>query len=164
MFPRRVYLYTRRYSDKNQNCQDSKKFDIKSPNKPFIKKDKPREPFKPNTPNSNEQRKFHRCGGIGHLANNCLEKEKINEIVETEDHNVKEEESDSEKDTEESDTSECDQINIIISQIDNIDLIYEVLDAKSSLPQIGTSDTNLTNIQYAKLYRTKPAKAMGYTA
>ncbi|MBW0517986.1 hypothetical protein O181_057701 [Austropuccinia psidii MF-1] len=28
-----------------------KKVDIKSPNKPFIKKDKPRETFKPNTPN-----------------------------------------------------------------------------------------------------------------
>ncbi|MBW0509088.1 hypothetical protein O181_048803 [Austropuccinia psidii MF-1] len=39
-----------------------KKVDIKSPNKPFIKKDKPREPFKPNTPNSNEKRKCHKCG------------------------------------------------------------------------------------------------------
>ncbi|MBW0513349.1 hypothetical protein O181_053064 [Austropuccinia psidii MF-1] len=82
-----------------------KKLDIKSSNKPFIKKDKPREPFKSNTSNSNEERKFHKCGGIGHLANNCLEKAKINEIVETEDHNDKEEESNSEKDTEESDTS-----------------------------------------------------------
>ncbi|MBW0541587.1 hypothetical protein O181_081302 [Austropuccinia psidii MF-1] len=51
-----------------------KKFDIKSPNKPFIKKDKPRETFKPNTSNSNEQRNFHKCGGIGDLANNCLKK------------------------------------------------------------------------------------------
>ncbi|MBW0467697.1 hypothetical protein O181_007412 [Austropuccinia psidii MF-1] len=85
-----------------------KKLDIKILNKPFIKKDKPREPFKPNTFNSNEQRKCHKCGGIGHLANNCLEKAKINQIVETEDHNDKEEESDSEKDTEESETSESD--------------------------------------------------------
>ncbi|MBW0589740.1 hypothetical protein O181_129455, partial [Austropuccinia psidii MF-1] len=38
-----------------------KKVDIKSPNKTFIKKDKPIEPFKPNTPN-NEQRKCHKCG------------------------------------------------------------------------------------------------------
>ncbi|MBW0547811.1 hypothetical protein O181_087526 [Austropuccinia psidii MF-1] len=80
------------------------KLDIKSPNKPFIKKDKPRETFKPNISNSNEQREFHKCGGSGHLANNCLKKAKINEIVETEDHNDKEEESDSEKDTEESDS------------------------------------------------------------
>ncbi|MBW0530137.1 hypothetical protein O181_069852 [Austropuccinia psidii MF-1] len=69
-----------------------KKVEIKSPNKPFIKKDKPREPLKPNTPNSNEQRKFHKCGGVGHLANNCIKKAKISEIVETEDHNDKEEE------------------------------------------------------------------------
>ncbi|MBW0559190.1 hypothetical protein O181_098905 [Austropuccinia psidii MF-1] len=47
-----------------------KKLDIKSPNKPFIKKDKPREPFNPNTPNNNEQRKCNKCGGIRHLANN----------------------------------------------------------------------------------------------
>ncbi|MBW0516995.1 hypothetical protein O181_056710 [Austropuccinia psidii MF-1] len=58
-----------------------KKLDINSPNKPFIKK--------PNTPNSNEQSKCHKCGGMGHLANNILEEEKINEIVETEDHNKK---------------------------------------------------------------------------
>ncbi|MBW0521669.1 hypothetical protein O181_061384 [Austropuccinia psidii MF-1] len=68
-----------------------KKLDIKSPNKPFIKKDKPRETFKPNTSKGNEQRKCHKCGAIGHLANNFLKKSKINEIVETEDHNDKEE-------------------------------------------------------------------------
>ncbi|MBW0540697.1 hypothetical protein O181_080412 [Austropuccinia psidii MF-1] len=34
-----------------------KKLDIKSPNKPFIKKDKPREAFQPNEFNSNEQRR-----------------------------------------------------------------------------------------------------------
>ncbi|MBW0544071.1 hypothetical protein O181_083786 [Austropuccinia psidii MF-1] len=39
-----------------------KKVDIKSPNKPFNKKDKPSELFKPNTPNSNEQIKCHKCG------------------------------------------------------------------------------------------------------
>ncbi|MBW0534198.1 hypothetical protein O181_073913 [Austropuccinia psidii MF-1] len=77
-----------------------KKLDIKSPNKQFIKKDKQKEAFKPNTSNSNEQRKFHKCGGIGPLANNCLKKAKIIEIVETEDHNEKEEESDSDEDTE----------------------------------------------------------------
>ncbi|MBW0522960.1 hypothetical protein O181_062675, partial [Austropuccinia psidii MF-1] len=80
------------------------------------------------------------------------------------DHNCKEEESDSEKDTEESETSESDEINIINAQINNIDLIYEVLDVNSNSPQVGTSDTSLTNIQDAKLYRTKPAKGMGYTA
>ncbi|MBW0560533.1 hypothetical protein O181_100248 [Austropuccinia psidii MF-1] len=96
-----------------------KKLDIESPNNPFIKKDKPKEAFNPNTFNSNDQRKSHKCGGIGHLANNCLEKEKINEIVETEDHNDKEEESDSEKDTEESETSESAEINIINAQINN---------------------------------------------
>ncbi|MBW0519933.1 hypothetical protein O181_059648 [Austropuccinia psidii MF-1] len=88
-----------------------KKVDIKNPNKPLIKKDKQREPFKHNTPNSNEKGKCHKCGGIGHLANIFLEKAKISEIVETEDHNDKEEESDSEKDTEESETSESDEVN-----------------------------------------------------
>ncbi|MBW0512973.1 hypothetical protein O181_052688 [Austropuccinia psidii MF-1] len=135
-----------------------KKADIKSPNKPFIKKDKPREPFKPNITNSNEQRKCHKCGGIRHLANNCLKKAKISEIVEIHDHNDKEEESDYEKETEESEASESDEINIINAQINNIDLIYEVLDVKSNLPQVGTYDTSLTNIQDAKLYRTKPEK------
>ncbi|MBW0517968.1 hypothetical protein O181_057683 [Austropuccinia psidii MF-1] len=66
-----------------------KKLDIKSPNKPFIKKDNPKKPFKPNTPNTNEQRKCYKCGYIGYLANNCLKKANINEIVETEDHNDK---------------------------------------------------------------------------
>ncbi|MBW0515189.1 hypothetical protein O181_054904 [Austropuccinia psidii MF-1] len=35
-----------------------KKVDIKSPNKPFIKKDKRREPFKPNTPNKKRKEKL----------------------------------------------------------------------------------------------------------
>ncbi|MBW0548794.1 hypothetical protein O181_088509 [Austropuccinia psidii MF-1] len=84
-----------------------KKVDIKSPIKPFIKKDKPRETFKPNTPN-NEKMKCHKCGFIGHLANNCLKKAKINEIVETNDHNDKEEESYSEKGTGDSEAFESD--------------------------------------------------------
>ncbi|MBW0505926.1 hypothetical protein O181_045641 [Austropuccinia psidii MF-1] len=120
-----------------------KKLEIKSPSKPFIKKDKPRETFKSNTSNSNEQRKCPKCG---------------------EDHNDKEEGSDSEKDTEESETFESDQVNIINAQMNNIDLLYEVLDFNSSLPQVGTSDTSLRNIQDTGLYRTKPSKAMGYTA
>ncbi|MBW0546256.1 hypothetical protein O181_085971 [Austropuccinia psidii MF-1] len=139
-------------------------FDIKSLNEPSIKKDKPRELFRPNTSNNNDQRKWHKCGGIGHLANNCLKKAKNNEIGETENHNDKEEESDSEKDTEQSETSESDVINTVNAQINNIDLIYEVLHVNSNLPQVGTSDTSLTNIQDAKLYRTKPAKGMGCTA
>ncbi|MBW0540337.1 hypothetical protein O181_080052 [Austropuccinia psidii MF-1] len=85
-------------------------------------------------------------------------------MLETENHNDKEEESDSEKETEESETSESDEINIINAQINNIDIIYEVLDINSNLPQVGTPDTNLKNVQDAKLYRTKPAKEMGYTA
>ncbi|MBW0569401.1 hypothetical protein O181_109116 [Austropuccinia psidii MF-1] len=97
-------------------------------------------------------------------TNNSLKKANINEIVEAENHNDKEEESDSEKETEESESSESDEINIINAQINNIDIIYEVLDVNSNLPQVGTSDTNLTNIQDAKMYRTKPAKGMGYTA
>ncbi|MBW0508994.1 hypothetical protein O181_048709 [Austropuccinia psidii MF-1] len=141
-----------------------KKLDIKSPNKPFIKKDKSKEAFNPNTSNSHEQRKCHKCGGIGHLAKNCLKKAKINEIVETEDHNDKEEEYDSEIDTKESETSESDEINIINAQTNHIYLIYEVLDVNSNLAQVGTSDTNLTNIQDAELYRTKPEKGMGYKA
>ncbi|MBW0544228.1 hypothetical protein O181_083943 [Austropuccinia psidii MF-1] len=84
--------------------------------------------------------------------------------METEDHNNKEDQSDSGKNTEESETSESDELNIINAQIYNIDSIYEVLDVNSNLPQLGTSDTNLTNIQDAKLYRTKPAKGMGFPA
>ncbi|MBW0524116.1 hypothetical protein O181_063831 [Austropuccinia psidii MF-1] len=70
------------------------KMNIKSPNKP-------RKPFKPNTPKTNEKRKCHECNGMGTLANNFLKKAKINEFVETEDQNNKEDDSDSEKDTEE---------------------------------------------------------------
>ncbi|MBW0531756.1 hypothetical protein O181_071471 [Austropuccinia psidii MF-1] len=84
--------------------------------------------------------------------------------METEDHNDKKEESDSEKETEESDTFENDEINIINAQTNNIDLVYEVIDVKSNLPQVGTSDTSRTNIQDAKLHRTKPPKGMQYTA
>ncbi|MBW0565140.1 hypothetical protein O181_104855 [Austropuccinia psidii MF-1] len=72
-----------------------KKLDIKS-------MDKPREPFKLSTSNTNVQRKFHKCGGIGHLANNCLKNASISETVGTEDQNDQEDESDSEKDTDES--------------------------------------------------------------
>ncbi|MBW0514062.1 hypothetical protein O181_053777 [Austropuccinia psidii MF-1] len=123
-----------------------------------------KEAFKPNTSNNNEQSKCHECGGIGQLANNCLKKAKINEIVEAENHNDKEEESDSERETEESETSKSDEINIINVQIYDIDIVYKVLDVISNLPQVKTSDTNLTNVQDAKLYRNKPARGMGYTA
>ncbi|MBW0516826.1 hypothetical protein O181_056541 [Austropuccinia psidii MF-1] len=85
-----------------------KKLDIKSPNKP-------RETFKIFILTTNEQRKFHKCDGIGNLANNFLKKSKINDTVETED------ESDSEKYTEESEASESDKINIINAHINNID-------------------------------------------
>ncbi|MBW0573464.1 hypothetical protein O181_113179 [Austropuccinia psidii MF-1] len=108
------------------------RLDTKSPNKQFIKKDKPRENFNPNTSKSNEKRRCHKCGGIGHLAHNCLKKAKYNAIVETEDHNDKEEESDFEKETEESETSEDDEIHIINAQINNIYLIFEVLDVNSN--------------------------------
>ncbi|MBW0487902.1 hypothetical protein O181_027617 [Austropuccinia psidii MF-1] len=84
--------------------------------------------------------------------------------MQTEDHNDKDDESDSGKYTQESETSESDEINIINAQIANIYLIYEVLYVNSSLPQDGTSDTSLTNIQDAKLNRTKTSKGMGYTA
>ncbi|MBW0550617.1 hypothetical protein O181_090332 [Austropuccinia psidii MF-1] len=141
-----------------------KKLDIKSPNKPFIKEDKPRETSQAKYIQKYEQRKCHKCGGIGHFANNCLKKAEINDIVKTEDHNDKEEELDSEKDTEESETSESDQIIIINAQINNIDLIYEVLDVNPRLPQVGASDTSLKNIKDAKFYRKKPESVMGYTA
>ncbi|MBW0502874.1 hypothetical protein O181_042589 [Austropuccinia psidii MF-1] len=88
----------------------------------------------------------------------------MNKIVETEDPNDKEENSDSEKDTKESEASESDEIGIINAKINNINLIYEVLGFNSSLPQIGKSDTSLRNIQDVELYRTKPEKGMGYTA
>ncbi|MBW0468244.1 hypothetical protein O181_007959 [Austropuccinia psidii MF-1] len=84
--------------------------------------------------------------------------------MEKEDHNNKEDEADSEKDTEESETSESDEINITNTQINNIELIYQVLDVNSNLPQVGTPDKSLTNIQDGKMHRTKPAKGMGYTA
>ncbi|MBW0472914.1 hypothetical protein O181_012629 [Austropuccinia psidii MF-1] len=88
----------------------------------------------------------------------------MNEVVETEDHNDKEDESDSEKDTEDSETSASDGISIINAKINNIDLIYAVPDVNLNLPQVGTSDKSLTNIQDTKLHRTKPAKGMRYTA
>ncbi|MBW0550206.1 hypothetical protein O181_089921 [Austropuccinia psidii MF-1] len=80
-----------------------KNFNIKIPRKLLINQAKPVEPLKNNTSRTNGKRKFHKCGGIRHLDNNCLKKAKINEILE-EDHNCKEE-SDFEKYTEESETS-----------------------------------------------------------
>ncbi|MBW0544685.1 hypothetical protein O181_084400 [Austropuccinia psidii MF-1] len=92
MFHRRVHLPI------TNNGITWKKMDFKIPNKPT-------EPFKPNTPSTNEQTKCHKIGGTGHLANNLFKKEKMDEIVEKEDHNDKEDESDSEKDTKEPETS-----------------------------------------------------------
>ncbi|MBW0556480.1 hypothetical protein O181_096195 [Austropuccinia psidii MF-1] len=126
-----------------------------------MKKDKPREPLKPN--NTNEKRKCHKYCRIGKLANSCLKKAKINEIAETEEHNDKEE-SDSKKDTEESETSQSEELNTINSPIKTIDLIYEVLNVNSNFPQIGTSNKWIININEAKLHRTQPAKGMGYTS
>ncbi|MBW0507337.1 hypothetical protein O181_047052 [Austropuccinia psidii MF-1] len=82
--------------------------------------------------------------------------------METDDYNDKEEELNSEKDTEESETCESDEINIINAQIKNIDSMYEVSDVNSNLPQVGTSHKSLTNIQEAKMYRTKPEKGTEY--
>ncbi|MBW0461605.1 hypothetical protein O181_001320 [Austropuccinia psidii MF-1] len=100
MFQRGVHLCTRGLTDKDKNWQNMEKLDIKSPNNLFLKKEKQKAPFKPNTSNTHEQREAHKCGGIGPLANNCLKKAKINETVETENQNDKEEESESDRDTE----------------------------------------------------------------
>ncbi|MBW0499051.1 hypothetical protein O181_038766 [Austropuccinia psidii MF-1] len=92
-----VHQCTRGDSEQNQYGSKWTKSDNESPNKPFIKKDKPKDPFKPNIPKINEKRKCHKCGGIGHLANNFLKKAKINEIVEKEEHNDEEDELDIKK-------------------------------------------------------------------
>ncbi|MBW0497088.1 hypothetical protein O181_036803 [Austropuccinia psidii MF-1] len=137
-----------------------KKLDIKSANKPFIKKYKPREHFKQNINNNNEQRKCHKCGGIGNLANNWLKKANINGIVGKQDHNDKENGSNSEKDSEYSETSGSYEINRINSQINDIDLIYDVLDVNSNLKQLETYDTSLKDIQDSKIHRTKPGRGI----
>ncbi|MBW0528694.1 hypothetical protein O181_068409 [Austropuccinia psidii MF-1] len=89
-----------------------KKLEMKSQNKPFIKEDKTKEPFKPN--NTNVQRKFHKCDSIGHLENNLLKKGKIKEILEAQGQNAKEEEFDSEKESDKEKTSEIDEIKIVL--------------------------------------------------
>ncbi|MBW0506546.1 hypothetical protein O181_046261 [Austropuccinia psidii MF-1] len=135
---------------------------MKRPNKPFIKKYKPRELFKPN--HTNEERECHKCGGIGNSANNFLKKAKINEILETEDHNYKEEESYSESDIEESESSESNEINILNYKINNIDSIFKLREVNSNVPQFGTTDSCLKNIKDVKLHIMKHAKGIGYTS
>ncbi|MBW0542844.1 hypothetical protein O181_082559, partial [Austropuccinia psidii MF-1] len=115
------------------------------------------------TPSTNEETKCHKCNVIGNLGNNLLKKAKINKIVEKKEQNDKSDKSDSEMDTEDSETSERDEINIINAQINNIDLIYEVLDLNSKFPKLGIPNKSLTNIKDAKLHKTKPSKGMGYT-
>ncbi|MBW0509603.1 hypothetical protein O181_049318 [Austropuccinia psidii MF-1] len=137
--------------------------DIKTPIKPLIKKKNQKSPSNQLKP-MNKQNDINVVGSIWCLANTCLQKTKINEIVETEDHNDKEGESHSEKDTEESETCESDKSNIISSQMRNIDLIYQVLDVKLNLPQTRTSNAFPTIIIDAKLHRAKPGKGMGYTS
>ncbi|MBW0578583.1 hypothetical protein O181_118298 [Austropuccinia psidii MF-1] len=99
------YINALEDSDKKKIGRTWKKLEIKSANKPFIKKDKSKEAFKPNKSNNGEQIKFHKCGGIGRLVNNCLKEAKINEIFKTENHNNNEEKSDSEKEIEESESN-----------------------------------------------------------
>ncbi|MBW0488924.1 hypothetical protein O181_028639 [Austropuccinia psidii MF-1] len=117
---------------RNQIGRKLKRLDVQSPNKPFLKKYKLRELFKPNKYNTHEETKCHRCGDFGDLDNDCLKKAKIKQIVETEDHNDKEGESFSEKENKELDKSENDEINLINSRINNFDLTYEVLDVNSN--------------------------------
>ncbi|MBW0552328.1 hypothetical protein O181_092043 [Austropuccinia psidii MF-1] len=81
----------------------------------------------------------------------------MNEVVEKQDHSY-------EKEIKESESSEGDEFNIVIAKINNIALIYQVLDSKSNLPQVRKSDTCLKNIQDAKLPRIKLARGMGYIA
>ncbi|MBW0511511.1 hypothetical protein O181_051226 [Austropuccinia psidii MF-1] len=80
--------------------------------------------------------------------------------METKDHTDKSDEYYCEKDPEESETSEGDETNVINAQINNIDLIYEVMDMNSNLPQIEISNKSLTHIQDAKIHGMKPAKGM----
>ncbi|MBW0540122.1 hypothetical protein O181_079837 [Austropuccinia psidii MF-1] len=143
-------------------CRTWNKLDIKSPNKPFIKNDKPRETLKPKKSNNNEQRKCHKCGGIAPQPINALKKQKSMKLWKQRTTMIKK--TNLMLKRTKSETSESDEINIINAHINNIDSIYEVLDVNSRLPQVGTSDTSLSNIQDAKLYRTKQAKVMGYAA
>ncbi|MBW0464531.1 hypothetical protein O181_004246 [Austropuccinia psidii MF-1] len=145
-------------------CRRWQKTNTQSPNKAFINKYKPRKPSKPNAPNTNEKTNAINVVVLDTkliIASKRQEEMilwKKNTKMRKQMNLIPEKTLNSEK------ILKVMELDIIINAYsNNIDLIYEVLDMNSSLPQVGTTDTSLKNILDAKLCGRKPVKGMRYT-
>ncbi|MBW0545939.1 hypothetical protein O181_085654 [Austropuccinia psidii MF-1] len=115
----------------------------------------PREDRRPEKP----VLKCHKCGSTSHLANTCTKKTKINEFQVIEEVHCTEEKEESYQDYEISEDTPVEDY-----PIKTITAFFEVTNVHTHLPQYSEDCYNLTNIQHATMYKTKPARGKGHTS
>ncbi|MBW0570690.1 hypothetical protein O181_110405 [Austropuccinia psidii MF-1] len=103
--------------------------------------------------------KCHKCGRTSHLAKTCTKKTKKNEVQVIEEVQCMEEKEESDLDSAVSGDTPVEDY-----PIENIIAFFEVTEVHTHFPQYSEDCHNLTNIQDARMCKTKPARGKGYTA
>ncbi|MBW0565210.1 hypothetical protein O181_104925, partial [Austropuccinia psidii MF-1] len=103
--------------------------------------------------------KCHKCGSTSHLANTCTKKTKINEVKVIEEAHCTEEKEETDIDSEVLEDTPVEDY-----PIEKITAFFEVTEVHTPLPKYSEDFNKLINIQDARMCKTKPAIAKGYTA
>ncbi|MBW0558810.1 hypothetical protein O181_098525 [Austropuccinia psidii MF-1] len=103
--------------------------------------------------------KYHKCGSTSQTANTGTKKTNINEVTVIEEAQCTEEKEESDLDSAVSEDTLVDDY-----PIESITDFFEVTEVHTHLPQYSEDYYNLSNIQDARMCKTKPARGKGYTA
>ncbi|MBW0510294.1 hypothetical protein O181_050009 [Austropuccinia psidii MF-1] len=103
-------------------------------------------------------RKCHICKSTTHLSNKFPRKGKINESENEKKPDVKK------YDVNEENSDYKSSIFSESSDIQNINVTFDIMEAYSYLPQSSNSQLDFSKIQDSQLMKTKPNRGKGYTA
>ncbi|MBW0557001.1 hypothetical protein O181_096716, partial [Austropuccinia psidii MF-1] len=97
--------------------------------------------------------KCHKCGSTSNLANACTKKKKINELQV-----IEEAQCTGEKEESDLDSAVSEDTPVEDYPIENIKAFFEVTEVHTHLPQYSEDCHKLTNIQDARMCKTKPSR------
>ncbi|MBW0510908.1 hypothetical protein O181_050623 [Austropuccinia psidii MF-1] len=103
--------------------------------------------------------KCNKCGSTSHLSKTCTKKTKINESQV-----IKEVQCAKEKEESEQYFAVSEDIPTEDYHIEKITEFFEFTEVHTHLPQYLEDFYKVTNIQYSRMCKTKPARGKGYTS